>query len=168
MECGGLKPILPIPEGRSDAACRVVICLHAVPVYNRTPPTGTVWLAIRTQWHPRVGRRMMVGAVYPAMPPVGAGSSQREDSPAHRNIRIPCHPRTPGFYNDAARRVATLFEKWNCMIETDLRARRLPPKKRLNPYGPFAAGSLLEYGGLNPILPFLGGRSDSACHVVVK
>ena len=40
--------------------------------------------------------------------------------------------------------------------------------KSLTPYGPFAAGSLLEYGGLNPILPFLGGRSDAACHVVVK
>ena len=139
MEYGGLNPILPFSEGRSDAACRVVICLHAVPVYNRTPPTGTVWLAIRTQWHPRVGRRMMVGAVYPAMPPVGAGSSQREDSPAHRNIRIPCHPRTPGFYNDAARRVATLFEKWNCMIETDLRARRENLPRKIDPLRPFAA-----------------------------
>ena len=29
-----------------------------------------------------------------------------------------------GFYNDAARRVATFFEKWNCKIETCLRARR--------------------------------------------
>ena len=83
--------------------------------------------------------------------------------------RPPPHLWRPyGFYNDAARRVATLFEKWNCMIETDLRESRLPPKKRLNPYGPFATGSLLEYGGLNPILPFLGGRSDAACHVVVK
>jgi len=27
-------------------------------------------------------------------------------------------------------------------------------------------GSLLEYGGLEPILPFLGGRSDAACRVV--
>ena len=35
------------------------------------------------------------------------------------------------------------------MIETDLRESRLPPKKRLNPYGPFAVVSLLEYGGLN-------------------
>ncbi len=40
--------------------------------------------------------------------------------------------------------------------------------KSLTPYGPFAAGSLLEYGGLNPILPFLGGRSDAACRVVIK
>ena len=28
--------------------------------------------------------------------------------------------------------------------------------------------SLLEYGGLKPILPFLGGRSDAACRVVIK
>ncbi len=33
---------------------------------------------------------------------------------------------------------------------------------------PFAAISLLEYGGLQPILPFLGGRSDVACRVVIK
>ena len=73
-----------------------------------------------------------------------------------------------GFYNDAARRVATVFEKWNFLIETDLRARREnPPPKRLNPYGPFAAVSLLEYGGLKPILPFLGGRSGAACRVVI-
>ena len=39
--------------------------------------------------------------------------------------------------------------------------------KSLTPYGPFAAGSLLEYGGLNPILPFLGGRSDAARRVVI-
>jgi|GEM_PF-2602439 len=32
---------------------------------------------------------------------------------------------------------------------------------------PFAAVSLLEYGGLQPILPFLGGRSDAACRVVI-
>ena len=34
--------------------------------------------------------------------------------------------------------------------------------------GPFAAVSLLEYDGLQPILPFLGGRSDAACRVVIK
>ena len=39
--------------------------------------------------------------------------------------------------------------------------------KRLNPYGSFAAVSLSEYGGLNPILPFLEGRSDAACRVVI-
>ena len=33
---------------------------------------------------------------------------------------------------------------------------------------PFAAVSLLEYCGLQPILPFLGGRSDAACRIVMK
>jgi len=31
---------------------------------------------------------------------------------------------TRGFYNDAARRIATVFEKWNCLIESYLTARR--------------------------------------------
>ena len=70
----------------------------------------------------------------------------------------------PGFYHDAARRVATFFEKWNCLIETYLPVRR-GFYKRLNLSGPFAAVSLLEYGGLNPIPPFLRGRSDAACRV---
>ena len=26
----------------------------------------------------------------------------------------------------------------------------------------------LKYGGLKPILPFLGGRSDAACRVVIR
>ena len=68
---------------------------------------------------------------------------------------------------DAARHVATVFEKWNFLIENDLRARRENPPKRLNLYRPFAAVSLLEYGGLKPILQFLGGRSDAACRVVI-
>ena len=38
--------------------------------------------------------------------------------------------------------------------------------KSLTPHGPFAAGSLSGYGGLKPILPFLGGRSDAASRVV--
>ena len=40
--------------------------------------------------------------------------------------------------------------------------------KSLTPYGPFAAVSLLECGGLKPILPFLGGRSDAACRVATS
>ena len=55
-------------------------------------------------------------------------------------------------HNDAARRAATVFEKWNCLIETYLHVRESPQK--MNPCGPFAAVSLLEYGGLKPILPF--------------
>ena len=46
--------------------------------------------------------------------------------------------------------------------------RRPITNKRLNPYGSFAAVSLLEYGGLKPILPFLEGRSDAACRVVIR
>ena len=57
MEYGGLQPILPFLEGRSDAACRVVIRLHAVPQRflqrrgtphrfppSRLPPMGTYGL----------------------------------------------------------------------------------------------------------------------------
>ena len=54
------------------------------------------------------------------------------------------------------------------MIETYLRARGENPPKRLNLYGTFAAASLLEYGGLKPILPVLRGRSDAACRVVIR
>ena len=64
------------------------------------------------------------------------------------------------FYNDAARRVATVFEKWNCVIKPSLPVRRAS-YKRLNHFGSFAAVSLLECGGLRPILPFLGGRSGA-------
>ena len=53
------------------------------------------------------------------------------------------------------------------MIETSLPVRNAS-YKRLTPYGPFAAVSLLEYGGLNHILPFLGVRSDAACRVVIR
>ena len=69
--------------------------------------------------------------------------------------------------NEAARRVATVFEKWNCVIESCLPAERERPQK-IEPYGPFAAVSLLEYGGLKPILPFPKGRSDAACRVVIR
>ena len=53
------------------------------------------------------------------------------------------------------------------LIETNLRARRGNPPKKIAPYGTFAAVSLLDYGGLKPILPFPRGRSDAACRVVV-
>ena len=53
------------------------------------------------------------------------------------------------------------------MIERGLHDGKEDPKK-IDPYGPFAAFSLLEYGGLKHILPFLGGRSDAACRVVIK
>ena len=42
-----------------------------------------------------------------------------------RPVGVACiiEPRKP-LINDAARRVATLFEKWNCVIKTCLLARR--------------------------------------------
>ena len=43
-----------------------------------------------------------------------------------------------GFYNDAARRVATVFENLNCVIETSLPVRNAP-YKRLIPSRSFAA-----------------------------
>ena len=87
-------------------------------------------------------------------------------------MRIPCTPHAAhlwgiyGFHNDAARRVATVFENLNGVIETSLPVRWVS-YKRLTPYEPFAAVSLLEYGGLNPILPILGGRSDAARRIVI-
>ena len=62
--------------------------------------------------------------------------------------------------NDAARRAATHFEKWNCVIKTSLPVRNAS-YKRLIPSVSFAAVSLLEYGGLKPILPIPEGRSDA-------
>ena len=53
------------------------------------------------------------------------------------------------------------------MIERGLHVEKESPKK-IDPYGPFAAVALLEYGGLKPILTCLGGRSDAACRVVVR
>ena len=45
------------------------------------------------------------------------------------------------YKNDAARRAATVFEKWNCVIETDLPKRRgRAANKRLNPYGGLGGG----------------------------
>ena len=43
-----------------------------------------------------------------------------------------------GFYNDAARRVATVFERLNCVIETSLPVRNAS-YKRLIPSRSFAA-----------------------------
>ena len=51
-------------------------------------------------------------------------------------------------------------------VRTDLQED--PYKERLTPYESFAAVSLLEYGGLKHILPFLGGRSDAARRVVIR
>ena len=75
----------------------------------------------------------------------------------------------PGFYHDAARRVATVFENPNCLIKKTLpTSRRKTPYKRLTLSETFTETSLLEYGGLNLILPLLRGRSDAACRVVIR
>ena len=153
LEYGGLKPILPFLEGRSDAACRVVIRLHAFHLWSpygfsndaarcvamvfeiwnfliendlrarrenlsrkiaplrsfcRGSPFGIrrfksilPFLGGRSDAARRVvtppsavpvdprmgvnnGRCSIPRNALPAMPTVGAGSSQREDSPAHR------------------------------------------------------------------------------------
>ena len=88
LEYGGLNPILPFLGGRSDAACRVVIFLHDVsqrflqrrgmPRRNRNHTSPCVaWYTAWRRW-----QWAAFGAMRIAMPPVGAGSSQREDSPA--------------------------------------------------------------------------------------
>ena len=66
-----------------------------------------------------------------------------------------------------ARCVATIFERWNFLIKPSLPLEK-EDHNRLTPPGPFAAVSLLEYGGLNPILSSLGGRSDAARRVVIQ
>ena len=52
------------------------------------------------------------------------------------------------------------------MIKTSLPVRNAS-YKRLIPSVSFAAVPLLEYGGLNPILPIPEGRSDAARRVVI-
>ena len=100
LECGGLNPILPFIEGRSDAARRVVVFPHAVsqrflqrcgmPRRNRNHTSPCVaWYTAWRRW-----QWAAFGAMRIAMPPVGAGSSQREDSPAHRLPHRP-HRRIP-------------------------------------------------------------------------
>ena len=117
----------------------------AVPVYASVGVNG--------------GRCRMRRITLPAMPTVGAriifATRRFPRPPPTPAMRVPCTPQGSHlwefyvFSNDAARRVATVFETCNFLIETDLRARRENPPKRLIPYGPFAAVPLLEYGGLN-------------------
>ena len=127
----------------------------------------------------------MVGASYPQRSPrkrptVGAGSSQREDSPAHRPLyaqtthgaqrflsrhgkgghaalvregtrcarHLPYQERNSQSrkliemrfpaVTSQKRRIATVSERLNCVIETSLPVRNAP-YKRLTPYGPLAA-----------------------------
>ena len=94
---------------------------------------------------------------------------------AHRRLhtRVLCRPASPHepVVFTTTRHAASLRSSNNCkcLIETFFIARggESPLRKRLNPYGPFSADSLLEYGGLKPILPFLEGCSDAACCIVI-
>ena len=93
---------------------------------------------------------------------------------AHRRLhtRVLCRPASPHepVVFTTTQHAASLRSSNNCkcLIETFFIARgENPLRKRLNPYGPFSADSLLEYGGLKPILPFLEGCSDAACCVVI-
>ena len=72
-----------------------------------------------------------------------------------------------GFHNDAARRVATVFETCNFLIETDLCARRENLPRRIEPLRAFRRGSPFGIWRFKSILPSLGGRSDAACRVVI-
>gem|GEM_PF-2706780 len=88
----------------------------------------------------------------PKTPTVGAGSSQREDSPAH----------PPASFNMA-------FPTQRFLCHPFPHAPRPPPYSLPLPQMlPFRALFPLEYGGLKPILPFLEDRSDAACRVVIK
>ena len=76
LKYGDLNHILPFSEGRSDAACRVVIPPFAVPIDARLVANG--------------GRCRMRRRTLPAMPPVGAGSSPAAPSrAASRLLKLP-------------------------------------------------------------------------------
>ena len=73
----------------------------------------------------------------------GAGGGEifalRRPRPYSRRWGEALRPLPP--INDAARRVATVFDKSNCMIETSLPKRRgKATNKRLNPYGGLGGG----------------------------
>gem|GEM_PF-5962825 len=137
------------------------------------------WLAMRAQWPPRnADCRGGVFATrrFPRPPPPCAyqGRGKNPCETTRRAASLSAFTPFPLIKDlchihiiDAARRVATVFGKWGCLIETDLRARREKPPKKIEPIRGLAEAPLGEYGGLNPILPFLGGRSDAACRVVV-
>ena len=68
-----------------------------------------------------------------------AGESSRCEDPAPTVGRT-LRPIPPPI-NDAARCVATFFEKWNCLIETYLRARRENLPRKIDPLRAFRRGS---------------------------
>ena len=161
------------PHGFYSDASVSIATRHATSL--QTPPTPTCPCGRSPQ-----GRGNPIGCAHMVDLRWAGKSSRKPRRPrpysrafAGISLRSECRPLRPrhahtmpymetcGFYNDAARRVATVFEKWNCLIKTSLPVRR-GSYKRLNLSGPFAAVPLLENGGLKQILPFLGGRSDAA------
>jgi len=130
LEYGGLKPILPLFEGRSDAARRVVIRLHASHpwgphgFYHGTGRVGTRRWAGKSSRKPR--RPRPYRRAFARMPLRSALRSKCRPLPP------PCaYHATHGDVRFLQRCVATVFEIWNFLIETYLRIRRKnhPPKK---------------------------------------
>ena len=151
--CPLLPPRIPPPMSRVDSTTTrraASLSSHSpFPIYAHLGANDGRWRCIATE--------------SPPMPTVGAGSSQREDSPAHLSTictRPAGHSERPTrgafFGRDAARHVAT-------KTAPSLRSHHA----RIYAQPSVGAGSpFWEYGGLNPIPPFLGGRSEAACRVV--
>ena len=135
----------------------------AVPVYASVGVNG--------------GRCRMRRITLPAMPTVGAriifATRRFPRPPPTPAMRVPCTPQGSHlwefyvFSNDAARRVATVFETCNFLIETDLCARRENLPRKIEPLRAFRRGSPFGIWRFKSILPFLEGRSDAACRVVI-
>ena len=137
------------------------------------------------------GKGRHLGAMRIAKPTVGAGSSQREDSPAHRHpppcaLAAPMKPPWPLWRRGVPRRdkktrvslrgvVRAWRHQWasfgrNADRDADCWGGVFAVPREDSPAHPGSPrrGSLLEYGGLNPILTFLGGCSDVARRVVFR
>ena len=140
-KCRGLKPILPFLEGRSDAACRVVIRLHASHpwdphgFYHGTGRVGTRRWAGKSSRKPR--RPRPYRRAFARMPLRSALRSKCRPLPP------PCaYHATHGDVRFLQRRVATVFEIWNFLIETYLRIRRKNHPRKIDPLRAFRRGPL--------------------------
>ena len=121
----------------------------------------------------------------------GVFAVPREDSPAHRHPppcaqAAPMKPPWPLWRRGVPRRdkkthvsLRGMARAWrhqwasfgrNADRDADCRGGVFAVPREDSPAHPGSPrrGSLLEYGGLNPILTFLGGRSDAACRVVIR
>ena len=115
--------------------------------------------------------QMVVGAACVASPspPYRRGGLRNTEIPpptAHYTRKPHANP-LRFLHNDAARRVATVFETCNFLIETDLCARRENLPRKIEPLRAFRRGSPFGIRRFKSILPFLGGRSDAARRVVI-